>query len=91
MTFKLYTDIVQMEQILLEARVKRWDVVINKAKAFAEANYDKGYDFFVECYSDSEWKDYVTDDSGCLMTWGEVEKDMASYVEIRAIKESEQY
>ena len=78
-----------LENILLEARVKQWDIVINKAKALAEANYASGYDFFVECFSDSEWEDYVTDELGCLMAWGEVKKDMALWVEMRAIQESE--
>ena len=33
--------------------------VINKAKAYAEENYDNGMDFFVECYESAEWTRFV--------------------------------
>ena len=33
---------LNIEQAITDARVNRWDVVIEKAKAFAEENYDNG-------------------------------------------------
>ena len=33
--------------------------IVELAKEFAEANYDNGMDFFIECYEDSEWMDYI--------------------------------
>jgi len=35
--------------------------IVELAKEFAEANYDNGMDFFIECYEDSEWMDYIGD------------------------------
>ena len=32
---------LNIEQAITDARVNRWDVVIEKAKAFAEENYNK--------------------------------------------------
>ena len=34
---------------------KKTETVIAKAKAFCEANYENGFDEFVECYSDADW------------------------------------
>ena len=34
---------------------KKIETVIAKAKAFCEANYENGFDEFVECYSDADW------------------------------------
>jgi len=33
--------------------------IVELAKEFAEANYNNGMDFFIECYEDSEWMDYI--------------------------------
>jgi len=33
--------------------------IIELAKEFAEANYDNGMDYFIECYEDREWMDYI--------------------------------
>ena len=37
---------------------KQIDIVEN-LKVLALKNYDKGWDFFVECYSDPEWCDFM--------------------------------
>ena len=33
--------------------------IIEMAKEFAESNYDDGMDYFVECYENKEWLDFV--------------------------------
>jgi hypothetical protein len=33
--------------------------ILEMAKEFAESNYDNGMAYFVECYDDSEWLDFV--------------------------------
>ena len=38
--------------------------IIAKWKAFAEANYNKGYDTFVECYDAAEWDRFYDDHAG---------------------------
>ena len=80
---------MDIERAILAARASRVDTVIEKAKAFAESNYDQGYDFFVECYGDSEWDTFVTRDCGTLKTWDEVKKDMGARAECYALKFSE--
>lgn len=35
--------------------------IIESLKAFALANYDKGYDVFVECYDQAEWVELLVD------------------------------
>lgn len=37
---------------------------IASLKEFAQANYAKGYDVFVECYSDREWEELMVDAMG---------------------------
>jgi len=54
--------------------------IISKAKAFAEANYDNGLDFFVEGYGDDEWLDYIQTFNG----WSEVKAEMKSHAARRA-------
>ena len=50
--------------------------IILKAKEFAAANYNKGYDTFVECYTDEEWAEFVGNDS-----WYEVKRNMKQMAE----------
>ena len=68
-----------IEQALIEARITRWDVVIGKAKAYAEDNYNNGMDFYVECYDQEQWVKEVSRENGTLMTWREVKKEMNIY------------
>ena len=75
---------LNIEQAITDARVNRWDVVIEKAKAFAEANYDNGFDFFVECYEQEQWLEEVARKDGTLMTWSEVKKSMKHHAALRA-------
>ncbi len=77
-------DIQDIEQALIEARSNRWDVVIEKAKAYAEANYNNGMDFFVECYEREEWVDEVSRLDGTLKPWREVKKAMREHADSRA-------
>jgi len=57
--------------------------IIDRAKAYADANYEHGMDFFVECYSDAEWNSFIHfdeyDDKSGMMTWREVKKEMNIY------------
>ena len=75
---------IDIEQTLIEARINRWDVVIGKAKAYAEDNYDNGMDFYVECYDQKQWVEVVSNEDGTLMTWKEVKKEMNIYRQIKA-------
>ena len=73
-----------IEQALIEARINRWDVVIEKAKAYAKDNYNNGMDFFVECFDRDQWVEEVSREDGTLMTWREVKKSMREYATLRA-------
>ena len=73
-----------LEQAILATRVNRWDKIIEKAKAYAEANYNNGMDFFVECYERDQWVDEVSRLDGTLKTWREVKKAMKEHAEDRA-------
>lgn len=73
-----------IEQALIEARINRWDVVIEKAKAYAKNNYNNGMDFFVECFDRDQWVEEVSREDGTLMTWREVKKSMREYATLRA-------
>lgn len=73
-----------IEQALIEARINRWDVVIEKAKAYAEDNYNNGMDFFVECYDRDQWVEEVSREDGTLKTWREVKKAMRKHATFRA-------
>jgi len=75
---------LNIEQAIVDARVNRWDVVIEKAKAFAEENYNNGFDFYVECYEQEQWVQEVSREDGTLMTWSEVKKSMKESVDLRA-------
>ena len=73
-----------IEQALIEARINRWDVVIGKAKAYAEDNYSNGMDFYVECYDQEQWVEEVSREDGTLMTWREVKKEMKEFSQLRS-------
>ncbi len=75
---------LNIEQAIIDTRVNRWDVVIEKAKAFAEENYNNGFDFYVECYDQEQWVEKVSRKDGTLMTWAQVKKSMKESVELRA-------
>ena len=45
--------------------------MIEKAKAYALANYENGFDTFVECFDHDEWVEFI----GEMDSWLEV-KDM---------------
>jgi hypothetical protein len=33
--------------------------IVAHLKILSEANYNNGWDFFVECYGDDEWQDFM--------------------------------
>ena len=72
-----------LEQAILATRVNRWDKIIEKAEAYAEANYNNGMDFFVECYERDQWIEEVSREDGTLMTWEEVKKAMREHANLR--------
>tara|TARA_R110001632_G_scaffold111388_1_gene222109 strand:+ start:162 stop:419 length:258 start_codon:yes stop_codon:yes gene_type:complete len=45
---------------------------IEKAKAFCIANYENGFDAFVECYSNADWIELATKENGNIMEWAEL-------------------
>jgi hypothetical protein len=67
--------------------------IIDKAKAYAEANYDKGMDIFVECFGGAEWNDFIHysefEGKSGLMPWNEVKKEMDEYRDLKAEQKSE--
>lgn len=64
-------------------------ILISKAKDFATANYENGYDRFVECYETKAWHEFVTDEHGQLMSWSEVKQRMQELVSIWQERESD--
>lgn len=59
--------------------------LIEKAKAYAQARYDEGYDTFVECYGNDEWAEFVVDyDTKEPMTWPRVKACMDNMAEVWA-------
>jgi len=56
------------------------DKVIKKARVFAKHNYRRGMDIFVDCYSQEEWVDFVTE-RGEIMEWREVQKIMRGFAD----------
>lgn len=50
-----------------------------KLKAFAEKNYSKGYDTFVECYEDYQWLEMIADHRNKI---GEIKATMKSVAAI---------
>jgi hypothetical protein len=74
---------LDIEQAITDARINRWQVVIEKAKAFAQENYNKGFDFYVECYEQEDWLEEVAREDGTLRTWSEVKKGMKRRAALR--------
>ena len=60
--------------------------LIEKAKAYAEANYTKGMDTFVECYGDDEWREFLRGDEGWgtpdITTWKDCKSMMDTMADI---------
>ena len=55
--------------------------IIEKAKAYAQENYNKGFDIFVETYDQEEWERFVyCDFDERDMTWEEVKELMKRLV-----------
>lgn len=55
--------------------------LIEKAKAYAQQNYENGMDTFVECYDNDQWRTLINnsdEDTGedRLMTWTQIKKTM---------------
>ena len=60
------------------------DQLIAKAKAHAEANYSKGFDTFVECYGDDEWREFLAASEWApgVTTWKECKSLMDSMADV---------
>ena len=80
---------MNIEQEMATIRSFKVDALIANAKGYAEDNYAKGYDFFIECYEDLEWYDFITRDCGALKNWSDIKKDMDFMAECYALKLSE--
>ena len=80
---------MNIEQEMAAVRSLTVKVLIANAKGYAEDNYAKGYDFFVECYEDCEWYAFITRDCGALKNWGDIKKDMDFRAKCYALKLSE--
>ena len=55
-------------------------ILILKAKAFAQERYNQGLDFFVECYTDEEWVEYIQEDK--YKNWKELKAGMLKHAAI---------
>jgi|TARA_R110000851_G_scaffold249182_1_gene401707 hypothetical protein len=55
--------------------------LILEAKAFAKEHYNNGLDFFVECYDEIEWVEYI--DSHQFKNWREMKADMLRFAAAR--------
>ena len=55
--------------------------LILQAKALAKKRYNDGLDFFVECYSDEEWEEYI--DNHQFKNWREMKARMLQHAETR--------
>jgi len=80
---------MNIEQEMAAVRSLTVFALIANAKAYAETNYEEGYDFFIECYEDREWYDFIVRDCGALKNWGDIKKDMDLRAECYALKFSE--
>ena len=56
------------------------EALILKAKAFAKERYTDGLDFFVECYTDEEWVEYIQEDK--YKNWKELKAGMLKHAAI---------
>ena len=53
--------------------------MINELKKYAEDNYAKGFDVFVECYGDDEWNEFIAE----WKTLAACKKEMRDTVKFR--------
>ena len=63
------------------------EALILKAKAFAKERYTDGLDFFVECYSDEEWVEYIEDRQ--FKNWRELKACMLRHADTRREQQEE--
>jgi len=63
------------------------EALILKAKAFAKERYNDGLDFFVECYTDEEWVEYIEDHK--FKNWREMKADMLFFAACRKERREE--
>ena len=68
--------------------MKNLTTTIEKAKQFANDNYESGFDVYVECYDTADWEKEATDDNGEALSWPQLKAKMKDYVGIRKVKES---
>jgi hypothetical protein len=66
---------------LIEDRTMSNEALILKAKAFAKERYNDGLDFFVECYTDEEWVEYIEDYQ--FKNWREMKARMLRHADTR--------
>lgn len=52
--------------------------LINILKAYAEKNYNKGMDSFVECYDTAEWQELIDENGGSEAKCKKMMRDLAS-------------
>jgi len=71
----------QQEAQTTEDRTMSNAILILQAKALAKERYNDGLDFFVECYSDEEWVEYIEDRQ--LKNWRELKACMLQHAETR--------
>lgn len=64
--------------------------IVEYLKALAEKNYDKGWDFFVECYGKKEWADFMVNEYHNIATKAEALKEAKFLVKMYKEKESNQ-
>jgi len=81
----------KIESAKATARMARLATLIEKAKRFAEDNYELGFSVFVECNDEEDWVKEVTDHDGKLLSWSQVKASMKDYVEMRKEIESTAY
>ena len=63
------------------------ETLILKAKAFAKERYTDGLDFFVECYGEKEWQEYI--DNHQFKNWRAMKADMLSLAACRKERQEE--
>lgn len=63
--------------------------LIEKAKEYAQQNYENGMDMFVECYEEEEWAGLVHTPGGKLMTWDETKNVMDSVASVRRERQAD--
>lgn len=70
--------------------------LIQRAKEYAQKNYERGFDTFVECYTDEDWRELVTHDQfasadkvGTLRSWKEIQSTMRSCADVWSDRQAE--